>query len=709
MIDCYCRTRKSQIAVEYCYRFRDRHPDSSVFWINAATRTGFEEGYRAIADAVKISRVDRSNADVLQPVCEWLRGQSRRKWLLVIDSADESVFEDSTKKGFAIEERTTDNHSPPLSKYLPQTGNGFILITSRSMLTARKLTGETTSVLTVAPMSLGEARTLLFTKQANSRDPEDANQLVQALDCIPLAVLQAAAFINLHTPRFTVRKYLQELLRGGEAQLQLLYKDAYDFRRESIPATSIWTTWQLAFDHIRDTAPSAAHLLSLASLFQPDEIQDYLLVQYHDDREANPDHRDESNLQFEEDISILRSYFFITTNEEGDSLVMHKLVQSFVKEWLERVGELERWKEKYLEIMSEAFPKDPYQDWAKCKALFPHAILAPNYRPARIGCLELYTTLLQNTSLFAKVIGNYDVAETMSKSALSCCQTMLGFNDPLTLACTQNRASVLQRRGKYKAAEDMIRLVYDERVKALGPTHSDTLAALTAISSSQDMVEESESIQTQVLKTRQMVLGPEHQDTLNAMVELASILSAKGKIEEAEILETQVVEIRRRVLGLEHPATLSAMTRLATTLFALKKFSEAADIQILALDVSIKIRGVEHPNSIFAMSYLGSIFHALGQYQRAKELLLEASNLLRKGFRGEDPETLLVMSNLASTYSALGYQEEAQKLKLQVLDLSTRVLGEKHPRTELARAQLLEFGERVFKEQQSETNESSVS
>lgn len=34
---------KSQIAIEHCYRFRDEHPNSHVFWVNGSSAQRFEQ------------------------------------------------------------------------------------------------------------------------------------------------------------------------------------------------------------------------------------------------------------------------------------------------------------------------------------------------------------------------------------------------------------------------------------------------------------------------------------------------------------------------------------------------------------------------------------------------------------------------------------------------------------------------------------------
>jgi hypothetical protein len=121
-------------------------------------------------------------------------------------------------------------------------------------------------------------------------------------------------------------------------------------------------TWQVSFEHIRKERPLAARLLSLMSLFDRQGIPEDLLGKLEDahsevDAEANTD------TDLDEDIFTLMSYSLIGSNIEGNVFEMHRLVQFSTKKWLELSGELERWKEVYIQIWNEVFPRSGYENW----------------------------------------------------------------------------------------------------------------------------------------------------------------------------------------------------------------------------------------------------------------------------------------------------------------------------------------------------------
>jgi hypothetical protein len=54
----------------------------------------------------------------------------------------------------------------------------------------------------------------------------------------------------------------------------------------------------------------------------------------------------------------------------------------------------------------------------------------------------------------------------------------------------------------------------------------------------------------------------------------------------------------------------------------------------------------------------------------------------------EHPDTIIAMANLGVTYSMQGKEDKAEELKVKVLEASRRVLGEEHPDTIRAMANL---------------------
>lgn len=96
------------------------------------------------------------HGDVLENVTEWFNNASSRQWLLVIDNADSaSTFFESKPESVPSRE-----HRKLLARYLPNSKNGSILITTRDSRVRERLCDREKSI-TVLPMTVSEAEALL--------------------------------------------------------------------------------------------------------------------------------------------------------------------------------------------------------------------------------------------------------------------------------------------------------------------------------------------------------------------------------------------------------------------------------------------------------------------------------------------------------------------------------------------------------------------
>ncbi|KAH8807918.1 hypothetical protein F5884DRAFT_857480 [Xylogone sp. PMI_703] len=89
---------KFQIAIEYCYQFKDQHPEGHIFWVHSSNATRFTQAYEHIARELKLPGRSDANINTLQTVSNWLSDDSNGPWLMVLDNADDEdvIFGGST-------------------------------------------------------------------------------------------------------------------------------------------------------------------------------------------------------------------------------------------------------------------------------------------------------------------------------------------------------------------------------------------------------------------------------------------------------------------------------------------------------------------------------------------------------------------------------------------------------------------------------------
>jgi hypothetical protein len=254
--------------MNYAYRAQDRSLEMWVFWVHASNASRFEQSSRDIANCVKITGRQNLQASIFQLVHDWLRNDRKGKCVLILDNVDDAGFlvqAQSTGKDGQTNSISSGNLRP-LMAYLPQCPNGSILITTRSKSAALKLV-EQRNIIIVKPMDKADALALFENKLGKHDDSDDTAELAEALEFIPLAIVQAATYIFQSAPRYSVRDYLQNFQKSDRKKTGLLNYEGEQLRRDWEAKNSIIITWQISFDHIRKIRPSAADLLSLMSFF----------------------------------------------------------------------------------------------------------------------------------------------------------------------------------------------------------------------------------------------------------------------------------------------------------------------------------------------------------------------------------------------------------------------------------------------------------
>ncbi len=103
---------KTQIAIEYAYRSRELNRYSHIFWINAASEEALLTSFTELAELLPDfpAKGEADQRKLVAAVRHWLE-QSQESWLLIFDNADDVSL---------------------IQEYLPQRGNGGILLTTRA-------------------------------------------------------------------------------------------------------------------------------------------------------------------------------------------------------------------------------------------------------------------------------------------------------------------------------------------------------------------------------------------------------------------------------------------------------------------------------------------------------------------------------------------------------------------------------------------------
>ncbi|SPJ74909.1 uncharacterized protein FTOL_04640 [Fusarium torulosum] len=635
---------KTQIALAYSFWLQEASKDVSVFWVHASSAERFSEAHANIARECKIPGHEDPSFDALSGVKDWLQSKESGQWLMIIDNADDMRLFFPQTDNFS---KSMSNNEDSLGQFLPECSHGTILITTRNMqVGSRLMKGK--RPIEVGKMDENEAIQLLRQGLQGDESTEDLLQLSSRLEFLPLALVQAAAFIQENS--ITANDYL-ELLDGSDKDLiDLLSEDFETVGRDSDTPRAVAQTWMLSFQQIEREYPFAGELLSLMSLFDRQAIPLEFLEFYSEEKK-----RAESNIRMQlvKALGVLKAFCFIRAEKGGDHN-MHRLVQLVTRTWLIRKGVMTPFARDALLAVSEFYPYGNFEEVDICTAYLSHAISVLDLQS--VECDEdrlLRASMLHRVGGFFLFQGRYADAERLQREGTKIRAELLGEEHTETLVLRLDLSYCLQSQARYEEAEKLAVAVLEIWKRLYGEEHHKTLDAMSALALNyydQDKIEEAKRLWTHVSEIRKRVLGEDHEDTIRAMSDLALTLEEAEEVE----MHKHIIEAKTKANGADHPSTLISKSHLAMTLYTRGEVWEAEELEAEVLEARKRILGEEHPDTLVSMMNLGQTWTTLGKetadtrhlypdvdlFGDAKRLLEECVRLRTKLLGPDHPDTL---------------------------------------------------------------------
>ncbi|KAK5077403.1 hypothetical protein PMZ80_011240 [Knufia obscura] len=501
---------KTQLVLELLYRTKTKHKGCSVLWIPATNTESLHQGYLIVARQLEIAGHEDDKADVKKLVQDYLSKEDTGQWLLVFDNADDihmwmTPLPTPARQDVEGSVQISSGQPSRLIDYLPKSKRGCIIFTTRDRKAAAKLAQQ--NIITVPEMSETAARELLkkclATPDLVDHLP-DATALLAALTHLPLAIAQAAAYINANG--ITLADYLSLLDEKEEETIEVLSEEFEDGGRYHEVKNPVATTWLISFEQIRQHDPLAAEYLSFIACINSRNIPQSLLPS-------------ESSRKRElEAIGTLTAYSFVSRRPVESALDVHRLVHLATRNWLRKEGMLSQWMEKTITRLEEVFPDDDHDNRSIWRIYLPHVRQV------------LESDLISNSG-------------------------------EKRMALVWRYGQCLYSDGRWSEAEASFNEILATEMKTLdeeSPSVLSSMAWLASTYSNQGRWEEAEQLQVQVVETFRTNLGAEHPSTLTSMANLAFTWKGLGRDVEAVQLMKDCVQRQTRILGAKHPDSLSS-------------------------------------------------------------------------------------------------------------------------------------------------------
>lgn len=600
---------------------------------------------------------DDPKTDMLPLVKTWLEKEQHGRWLMVIDNADDTELFFAQRR--ASKKASASSHEGELGRYLPDCSHGAILVTTRNLQAGSRLT-QGRPPIEVGKMDGDETAALLGSRLGGfGISPEEIAALSSRLEHLPLALIQAAAFIQEN--RITVREYLGLLDKSDQHVTDLLGEHFETVGRDREALRSIAETWVVSFEQIQRQDKLAAELLSLMSLFDRQSIPLKFLTIYCEEQE---DEQRGGDLQLTKALGLLKAFSFITA-DNGNNFDMHRLVQLVTREWLANKEKTDLFAEQALLVVSKAYPYGEYETRAVCREYLPHADAVlrsegTGSRDAKLARAEL----LHRVAGYFDYLGRWKDAERCQVEAMGIRKNILGDEHRDTLYSMSGLTWIYRARGLNDHAKSLGMRAMKISKKVLGDEDYLTLQIMDTLGLTyrdQGRWKEAEALLVQVLETTKRVLGDEHPNTLGSMYNLALTWSGQGRWEEAESLQVQVLETSKRVLGDEHPNTLTSMNNLANTWSEQGRWKETESLQVQVLKTRKRVQGDEHPDTLRSMYSLAITWYEQGRLPECLPLMEQCVQLEERILGPDHPDTIASSSSLRDWQTESAQEESEQE------------------------------------------------
>jgi tetratricopeptide (TPR) repeat protein/transcriptional regulator with XRE-family HTH domain len=689
---------KTQTAVEYAYRHQSDY--QAVLWAKADSRELLTADFVELAALLELPEKDEPDqSQAVEAVKGWLKEYP--DWLLILDNVEDLDL---------------------AGDFLPSSSQGHILLTTRRQSTgrlARRIDLEQMEPQEGALLLLRRAKRLEPTasmEQAPAAERAQALELAGLLDGLPLALDQAAAYIE--ETECGLAGYLSRYRTRSGKLLQLRGGGAVSDHPEAVAKT-----WSLSFEKVQQANPAAADLLRVCAFLHPDAIAEEIITQGATELGPILAPMADDPLELDAAIRDLRTYSLVRRDPEAHLLQVHRLVQAVLKDNMEDQTQ-RQWAERVVRAVNRVFPEVDFSTWPLCHRYLPHALAcaelveqwnltfpevarlfdhAGNYLEKRgqyAQAESLYQLALrirektlepghlELARSFCDIAGLYylqqknDQAALLFQRALMIREQALGPEHPEVADVLNDLANVYLQQANYSSAEPLLQRALDIRERCLGPEHpavANTLNDLGAAYENQGQYIESESLHLRSLAIREKALGPEHPDVAVDLNNLAVLYHHQGKYEQAEPFYQRAITIDEKTLGPEHPDLAVDLSNLATLYRVQGKYTEAEPLCKRALMIWEKALGPEYPGSAYALDTLAYVYAHQGDFAQAESLFKRAQEIREQAL---GPEHLMVARSLfylAELYCTQGKYTQAEPLYQRALHIREQVLGPQHP------------------------------
>lgn len=635
-----------------------------VFWLNAASATSFQSGIQDLARVLKVVDETQLSATKPEEIRDMVLHELNRSdhWLLVLDNVDEA----SMIVGFLPERR----------------GTRHVLITTRQRSMSSVLKAEQ---IDLNPMEEDEAISL-FKKTANPGHARHSKgeyvELVNALGFLPLAIVQAAAYLSETQDDISNYSRFYKSSRKNIWGWKPFHDSSY---------VTVATVMAISFGKVKESEVSV-RLFCLLSFLDPANVPETLLTtsDKFQDTVLRSAFGDPANVNSA--LQPLLVYNFV--QRSGGNISMHRLVQNVMRDLIERdlqdqanVLEIlqdfdrvpEYWVQRAIEIISIAYPPSSPETWNHCKLYNSHANCCITYGNKYAPDSEMLADLEVVVGNYAYDQGEYSQSRELFQSALGKYEQICGEDHTKMGDGLRGLGRSLAELGEHKQAIHQF-----ERARNLNDIvlAKDPIASAGVISelgrSLYHMGKYNEAIQT-FEKALQIVEGASNQlESARLLGLIGAVLLSKKQFVKARRKCERALEIHEQVLGRDHIDSAGLVCLLSAIQHRKGHYRKALRQYERALKIQQNTFGKDHIKSVDTIDSIGLSLLFLGKCHQALEKFEQELVITENAFGKGHIKTENAVFNIAASKLFSGKHQEALGMYERAMDIYGAKLCEEH-------------------------------
>ncbi|HEV2800213.1 MAG TPA: FxSxx-COOH system tetratricopeptide repeat protein [Pyrinomonadaceae bacterium] len=638
---------KTQLAVEYAYRFKDTYPNG-VIWLNADQDI----------DAQLTELAERAR---------WIAPESEHKYKLDIARHRLRTYSDCLI--------IFDNLGDPqaIENYLPEPqASPHILVTSRV---------DQPDFNPVPLDPLDDALSFALLLQEADREPigdeeeRAAREIAEDLDGLPLALELAGAYLR-HRRHVSWQQY-RDLLRHNLRTAFLPGKLSTFTKHE----TDLYSTLKIN-EVIFEEEPRLKEILDLLTWSGTSPMGVSLMCAVLDVN--NP-------LELTNAFGLGTALRLLQKTPDVESYSIHRLVgevrreeiplqerQDWVDDICQRLGDwFEKRRKDFSDLSSFEAEIDHLQAWQENARQY-----APRHS-SRLIWLQAYPSYHH---------GHYQETKKWVEKALELFEQGKEHNLKLKAHLFNDLGFCYSSLGNYTLSLEYRGKALEIRRELLGEQHPDTATSLNNVGVDYGKLGDHKralEYKEKALKIRRELLGEQHRDTAASLNNAGVTYGKLGDHQRALEYKEKALKINRELLGERHPDTAASLSNVGAAYGDLKDYRLELKYGEKALDIYRELLGEQHPKTATILNNVGGAYGKLGDHRQELEYMKKALETYRALLGERHPDTATALNNVSGAYRQVGDYKRSLEYGDKAVKLHRDILGDKHPDTILSVGNLI--------------------